>query len=66
MGTGEPWDTVNLTHLDPAALLNMTIIRSSGTGEPWDTAEPDSSGSSGTAEHDSYYIQGYWRTLGYC
>ncbi len=38
---------LNLTHLDPAALLNMTLTRSRGTGEPWDTAETDSPGSSG-------------------
>jgi hypothetical protein len=60
---------LNLTHLDPAAQLNMTLTISRGTGEPWDTAEsthlnmtlprsrdtgePDSPGSRGTAEPDS-------------
>ncbi len=44
---------LNLTHLDPLALLNMTLFRSRGTGEPRDTAEPDSLGSIGTAKHDS-------------
>ncbi len=44
---------LNPTHLDPAALQNMTLPRSRVTGKPWDTAEPDSSGYSDTAEHDS-------------